>query len=63
MASLPPQVAYPMCTIRECPRLPEHCIQYAYVISWEEAFGKDKAVDKDSMEDMQWIYKKAEERA
>jgi ubiquitin-activating enzyme E1 C len=36
-----------MCTIRETPRLPEHCIQFAYVIKWEEEF-KDKAVDKDS---------------
>jgi ubiquitin-activating enzyme E1 C len=51
-----------MCTIRETPRLPEHCIQYAYVISWEEEFGK-KAVDKDSPIDMNWIYKKALERA
>ena len=51
-----------MCTIRETPRLPEHCIQYAYVISWEETFGK-KVVDKDSPVDMQWIYQKALERA
>lgn len=35
LGSLPPQTGYPMCTIRESPRLPEHCIQYAYVISWE----------------------------
>jgi NEDD8-activating enzyme E1 len=26
MASLPPQISYPMCTVRETPRLPEHCI-------------------------------------
>jgi len=58
LGSLPPQVGYPMCTIRETPRLPEHCIQYAFVISWEEHFGK-KAVDKDSPDDMKWIYEKA----
>ena len=52
-----------MCTIRETPRLPEHCIQYAYVISWELEFGKNKAVDKDSPTDMMWIYEKALERA
>ena len=62
LGTLPPQTGYPMCTIRETPRLPEHCIQYAYVISWEETFGK-KAVDKDSPVDMQWIYQKALERA
>jgi NEDD8-activating enzyme E1 len=62
LGSLPKQQGYPMCTIRETPRLPEHCIQYAYVISWEEHFAK-KAVDKDSPEDMHWIFEKAKERA
>ena len=52
-----------MCTIRETPRLPEHCIQYAYVIEWENHFGKNKDVDKDSFEDMNWIFEKAKERA
>ena len=55
MHALPPQVNYPMCTVRETPRKPEHCIQYAYVIEWENIFGKDKKVDKDSKEDMMWI--------
>jgi len=58
LGSLPPPTGFPMCTIRETPRLPEHCIQYAYAIQWEEAFG-DKAVDKDSPEDMTWIFEKA----
>lgn len=62
MASLPPPTGFPMCTVRETPRIPEHCIQYAYVISWEETFGK-KAVDKDSPVDMKWIYEKALERS
>ena len=62
LASLPPQQGYPMCTIRETPRLPEHCIQYAYVITWETEFG-NKAVDKDSPVDMKWIYERALERA
>jgi ubiquitin-activating enzyme E1 C len=26
LGSLPPQIGFPMCTIRETPRLPEHCI-------------------------------------
>ena len=52
-----------MCTVRETPRLPEHCIQFAYVIEWENHFGKEKAVDKDSKEDLTWIFEKAVERA
>ena len=52
-----------MCTVREAPRIPEHCIQYAYVIEWEAQFGKEKNVDKDSQEDMKWICARAQERA
>ena len=62
LASLPRQMSYPMCTIAETPRLPEHWVQYAYVIEWEKEF-KDKKVDKDSPDDMKWIFEKASERA
>lgn len=62
LASLPKQNSYPMCTIAETPRLPEHCIQHAYVIQWPEEF-KDKKVDKDSPDDMKWIYERALDRA
>lgn len=62
LGSLPPPTGFPMCTIRETPRLPEHCIQYAYAIEWEQEFG-NKPVDKDSPVDMKWIYEKALERA
>lgn len=34
LQSLTPQNSYPMCTIRNVPRLPEHCIQYALKIEW-----------------------------
>uniref|UniRef100_A0A0G4H9V6 NEDD8-activating enzyme E1 catalytic subunit n=1 Tax=Chromera velia CCMP2878 TaxID=1169474 RepID=A0A0G4H9V6_9ALVE len=60
--SFPPQVNFPMCTIAETPRLPEHCIEYALVVIWPNEF-KERKPDNDSAEDMQWIFKKAEERA
>ena len=53
---------YAMCTIAENPRVPEHCIEYAFTIEWKKQF-KDKPVDKDSIEDVEWIYKTALERA
>jgi ubiquitin-activating enzyme E1 C len=62
LGSLPKQQGYPMCTIAETPRLPEHCIQYAYVMTWPQEKGS-KLVNKDSAEDMNWIFEKALERA
>lgn len=60
---LPPdENSYPMCTIKETPRLPEHCIQYVYAKEWELAF-PNKKMDKDDPEDMKWVFEKAVERA
>ena len=50
-----------MCTLAATPRIPEHCIAYSYQKIWHEYF--KRPVDKDSLEDMQWIWKHAEERA
>ncbi len=61
LGSLPPPTGYALCTIRETPRLPQHCIQYVFVIEWEKHF--KQAVDKDSPEDMNWIYERALVRA
>lgn len=61
MSTLPPDTTFPLCTVKETPRLPEHCIQYAMVIEWDENF--DRAIDKDSPEDMQWLCDRAQKRA
>lgn len=49
------------CTIANNPRVPEHCIEYALEVEWDKSHDRD--VDKDSIEDVEWIYKTALERA
>ena len=61
MDQLPPDNTFPLCTIKEIPRLPEHCIQYAMVVLWDKSF--NRPIDKDSPEDMQWLCDRANERA
>lgn len=60
----PPQVAYPVCTVESTPRLPEHCVVYVKDILWakENPFGSE-ALDGDSTAHIQWVTKKAQERA
>ncbi|EER18436.1 NEDD8-activating enzyme E1 catalytic subunit, putative [Perkinsus marinus ATCC 50983] len=53
---------YPMCTLAETPRLPEHCIEYALLVLWEKAFPGVK-VNTDNANDMRWIYEQAVARA
>jgi len=61
----PQQVNYPLCTIAETPRLPEHCIEYVKVIQWpkEMPFGPGVNVDGDDADHVSWIFEKACERA
>lgn len=52
---------YPMCTVKNIPRQPEHCIQYAFAIEWQENF--DYKMDKDNPDHMQWVCERAIIRA
>lgn len=36
----PPQVKFPLCTLAETPRTAAHCIEYAYLIKWDEVIMK-----------------------
>lgn len=60
----PPQVTYPLCTIANTPRLPEHCIEFVKIIQWpkELPFG-EVALDGDDPQHVMWVYEKAQERA
>jgi len=59
---LTPQTVYPMCTIANTPRLPEHCIEWASVLEWPRVF-KDKKLDNDNPDHIQWLYEQATARA
>lgn len=59
----PPQVTYPLCTIANTPRLPEHCIEYVKVIQWAKENPWGVAIDGDDPQHISWIYEKSMERA
>lgn len=59
----PPQVTFPLCTIANTPRLPEHCIEYVKVIQWSKENPWDVPIDGDDPQHINWIYEKAMERA
>lgn len=62
IGSFPPQQSFPLCTIAETPRLPEHCIAYVYMLEWDR-HNPGMKLDKDNPEHMQWVYQRAAERA
>lgn len=56
------QTTYPICTIANTPRLPEHCIEWASVLEWPRVFG-EKKLDNDNPDHIQWLFEHASERA
>lgn len=59
----PPQITYPLCTIANTPRLPEHCIEYVKLIQWPKENPWDVSIDGDDPSHINWIFEKAFERA
>ena len=57
-----PRAAVPLCTIASIPRQPEHCIEWAHIIAWDEEKPFPK-LDKDDPEHVTWLYQKALARA
>jgi len=53
---------FPICTIANTPRLPEHCIEWASVLEWPRVKG-DTKLDTDNPEHIQWLYDVALARA
>ncbi|EMC95449.1 hypothetical protein BAUCODRAFT_542044 [Baudoinia panamericana UAMH 10762] len=57
-----PRAAVPLCTLATIPRQPQHCIEWAHIIKWEEE-RKDIILDTDDPEHITWLYQTAIQRA
>ncbi|KAE8418940.1 hypothetical protein BDV36DRAFT_148133 [Aspergillus pseudocaelatus] len=57
-----PRPAVPLCTIATIPRQPQHCIEWAHQIAWQEK-RKDDPFDSDDLDHIGWVYNAALERA
>ncbi|ODV78905.1 uncharacterized protein CANTADRAFT_51244 [Suhomyces tanzawaensis NRRL Y-17324] len=57
-----PKTTYPVCTIANTPRLPEHCIEWSSVMEWPRNFGSQK-FDADNPEHVEWMYQLSLKRA
>ncbi|KAJ2159590.1 NEDD8 activating enzyme [Coemansia sp. RSA 552] len=58
----PPKVTFPICTIANTPRLPEHCIEWASVLEWPRLF-PDTKLDGDNPDHVSWVGEQASRRA
>ncbi|KAI5956716.1 uba3 [Candida jiufengensis] len=56
------KTTYPVCTLANTPRLPEHCIEWASQMEWQKQF-PGKKFDADDPDQVDWMYKVALERA
>lgn len=61
----PPPINYPLCTLANKPRLPEHTIEYVKTLLWpkEQPFGQGVQIDGDEQEHIKWIHERAVARA
>jgi NEDD8-activating enzyme E1 len=57
-----PRAAVPLCTLANIPRQPQHCIEWAHIVAWEE-HRKGDVLDTDDPEHITWLYKTALDRA
>ncbi|RMZ89219.1 hypothetical protein DV736_g3554, partial [Chaetothyriales sp. CBS 134916] len=57
-----PRAAVPLCTLATIPRQPQHCIEWAHIIAWEEQ-RKGDTLDTDDPEHISWLYRTALARA
>ncbi|KAL4800756.1 hypothetical protein BDV19DRAFT_2609 [Aspergillus venezuelensis] len=57
-----PRPAVPLCTIATIPRQPQHCIEWAHQIAWQDK-RKDDTFDSDDMDHIGWVYSAALQRA
>ncbi|KAI1813009.1 NEDD8-activating enzyme E1 catalytic subunit [Poronia punctata] len=57
-----PRAAVPLCTLATIPRQPEHCIEWAHIIAWDQE-KPFPSLDKDDPEHITWLYQKAAARA
>ena len=57
-----PRAAVPLCTLATIPRQPQHCIEWAHIIAWEDE-RREITLDTDDPEHITWLFQKALTRA